>query len=331
VAKRNFARLDRNHDGTLTLAELELALQEPKYVDEDAAAVAALMWGAQPAKGSRVAGSYRIAGPDHDFDRPKLTRADGGLSVGAVGGKFYRPGLNRLRRANRELFASSVPQMTAVRQTWASDCYFNSAVGAVALVSPERILRMIQKERGGYSVTFPLKASQFVPDPTDAELAAFTGASDGIWFNVLQKAYSPFKRMPPEAPNVVPLVSMAVNGGNGGAVLQVLTGHGVKRVNLPTKTGKPASLRLDNEVRQALISAQLDHRAVVTGMRKHTYAVTSFDSTKDMVQIHNPYDNAGVEHLSGGQEVQRDAEGFFTVSLRQFIDSFQVLVIEEAK
>ena len=68
--------------------------------------------------------SYRIANPDNDFDRPQLTRAEGGVAVGVVGAKFYKAELTKLRHANRTLFSSSVPHIAAIRQTWDSDCYF---------------------------------------------------------------------------------------------------------------------------------------------------------------------------------------------------------------
>lgn|GEM_PF-6673614 len=331
MAQRNLVRLDSDHDGTLTLDELELALQDPQYRDEDAAAVAALFWGAQPAKGSQVPGSYRIKGPNPDFDKSRLARADGGVAVATVGARYYRAGLTKLRNANRSLFASTGPQITAIRQTWDSDCYFNSAVGAVALATPERILQMIQKEGRSYRVTFPARASQLVAEPTDAELAAFTSASDGIWFNLLEKAYSPHKRVRPETPNADSLYNVALVGGDGGEVLQWLTGHSTQRVPLPTKSGKSASPQFDDEVRQTMIAAQRDHRAMIAGMHSHSYAVVGFDAALDRVRIHNPYDNAGVERLSGGQQVQRDAEGYFTVTLRQFVDSFGVMAVEQTR
>ena len=46
MVRHNVERFDRDHDGTPTLDELELALQDPQYLDEDASAVSALMWGA---------------------------------------------------------------------------------------------------------------------------------------------------------------------------------------------------------------------------------------------------------------------------------------------
>ena len=331
AAKRNLARLDRDRDGILTLNELEIALQDHHYVDEDAAAVAALFWGAQAAKASHVLGSYRISGPNNDFDNPQLARADGGVAVEKIGNRYYRAGLNKIRKANRVVFASPVPQLTAIRQTWASDCYFNSAVGSVAHFTPERIVRMIQKEGNSYRVTFPNKAPQLVPEPTDAELAAFTNASDGIWFNLLEKAYSPHKRIRPVTPDADPLDAVAVHGGHGGDVLKVLTGHDIKRMPLPTKSGKSATPQLYNEVRQTILAAQRDNRAMVAGMHKHTYAVVSLDAASNQVRIHNPYDNAGTERLSGGQQVQRDTEGFFTVSLNQFVDSFNGLIVERPK
>ena len=132
-------------------------------------------------------------------------------------------------------------------------------------------------------------------------------------------------------PNADPLDAVAVRGGNGGSVLQVLTGHSIQPIPLPTKSGKSSSPQLDDEVRQTMIAAQRDHRAMVAGMRSHTYAVVGFDAALNRVRIHNPYDNAGVERLSGGQQVQRDAEGYFTVTLRQFVDSFGVMAVEQSR
>ena len=158
---------------------------------------------------------------------------------------------------------------------------------------------------------------------------ASSGPLDGIWFNLLEKAYSPHKRVRPATPNADALDAVAVHGGQSERVLEVLTGHDVKGVPFRTKSGTPVGPKLDDEIRQMMIAAQRDNRAMVASMHEHIYAVVSFDAASNHVRIHNPYDNAGVERLNDGQQVQRDTKGFFALTLRQFVDSFKGLVVEQ--
>ena len=105
------------------------------------------------------------------------------------------------QRISRAVCFGGVPHLAAIRQTWDSDCYFNSGVGAIALERPQAVASLIKSNPdGSFTVTFPGKKPEIVPAPTDAEIAAYTDANDGVWYNVLEKAYALIRDIKPKTP-----------------------------------------------------------------------------------------------------------------------------------
>jgi hypothetical protein len=325
IVRSNFAAWDTSHTGRLTLGEIETDMQDPDIRGDAAAALAALMWAAKPTKDEPNARSYALA----DFDAIEKTLMAGRKPDRNYLGTFTA-GQHKIAAQQRELFADSVPHLDAIRQQKDSDCYFDSAVGAIAHQRPDVIIRMIRKNADGtFTVTFPRHPPVDVPAPTDAEIAAYTDSSDGIWFNVLEKAYGRIRKIDPKLVTAEPLDAAALHGGNTAEIIKLLTAHQTKNILFPPKTGHPADDRLLNQVR-AEASAALDaHLAVTTGKFKHAYAVVAYDHASDTFTLHNPFDHAEQEKMVDQDGEARDAKGFFKLETPRFVQNFNNVVIEQ--
>ncbi|WP_158817900.1 C2 family cysteine protease [Methylocapsa sp. S129] len=325
TVRSNFAAWDTSHKGRLTLAEIEADMQNPAIKGDAAAALAALMWGAKPSKAEPEPRSYALT----DFDAIEKTLLDGQKPDRSYIATFAE-GRRKVAAERRELFADKEPHLDAIRQQKDSDCYFNSAVGAIAKERPQIIVKMIRENKdGSFTVTFPGHAAEKIPAPTDAEIAAYTDSSDGLWFNVLEKAYGEIRKINPKAVTDEPLDAAALHGGSTSEIMTLLTGHNTRNILFPIKTGHPADNKLFNQIRTE-VSAALDaHMAVTTGKVAHAYAVVAYDGATDMFTLHNPYDRGGQEKMPDGDGAARDEKGFFTMTTAKFVENFNNVVIEE--
>jgi hypothetical protein len=192
-----------------------------------------------------------------------------------------------LAAERRDLFADMEPHLDAIRQQKDADCYFNSAVGSIAKERPELIVKMIRPNAdGSFMVTFPGRASQKIPAPTDSEIAAYTDASDGLWFNVLEKAYGEIRKINPTSVTNEPLDAAALHGGNTAEIIRLLTGHKTKNIQFPIKTGRPVDNQLLNQVRTEASAALDAHLAIAAGKFAHAYAVVAYDGRTDTFTLH---------------------------------------------
>ena len=333
TVRENFSAWNAGHDGSLTKVEIEIAMQNPAYRGDAGAALAALKWALQPALDDKV-----VKPP-----KPPITLADldayeqftqGGANADVA---TFRDAAIRFKRArmvlagaSRSLFAGPTPHLAAIKQGWDSDCYFNSGVGAVAFSSPQTIVRLIAANPdGSYTVTFPNKPALKVSPPTDAEIAAYTDA-DGIWFNVLEKAWASIRKLDPNRTTAEPLDTATLTGGSEGQIVQLLSGHAVQGTRLRGPKGAPLDPAGVQRVRDDLAAAFREHRAVVTSKYHHAFAIVDFDPRTDTITIHNPYDANGYEPLPSG-DLQLSSGGYFALSTQKFVDNFNNIGIELAR
>jgi hypothetical protein len=324
AVRANFKVFDRNHDGRLTREEIEIDMQDPRITGSAAAALAALKVGATRSNYLNQTKSYTLA----DIDVMESTlRAGQKLSPNVV--KFFVAGLNKQSHVPRELFSRGEPHLTAISQSWTTDCYFLSTVGALAEADPGSLLRLIKSnDDGTYTVAFPGKQPVRLRPPTDSELAAYSDATDGIWLNLLEKAYAVarIKDEPQQPRTFEPLDSVGFRTGNP-SVVGVITGHAFREINLPHKSHHPADGRLFAEFRGELRSAVGDHRAVMLGNSHHVYAITGYDPATDTVTLHNPYNRSWKETLVDGSKFQ-STQGFFTVPAAEVVNNFDYVYFE---
>jgi hypothetical protein len=323
AVRANFATWDLNHDGRLTREEIELDMQNARITGDAAAALAALKLGATHSNHLPDTRTYAL--PDIDAMEQEL-QAGRKLDPNFV--NFFVTGLKKLKEVPRQLFSEGIPRLTAIRQDWTSDCYFLSTLGAMAQVDPQAIARLIMSNRDGtFTVTFPGKPALRIPAPTDAELATYSNARDGVWLSVLEKAYAiiRIKAEPAQASTGEPLDSVGFRTGNPAAVQELMTGRPSKTIKLPADSHRPADDRLLQDIRSGLQSAFREHRAVVLGNSHHDYTIVTYDATSDMITIHNPYGRGGFETWADGGKGARTDEGFFTMSTAQLVNYFNYL------
>lgn len=324
AVRANFNAFDRNHDGRLTREEIEIDMQDPRITGGAAAALAALKVGATRSNHLTETKSYTLA----DIDVMESTlRAGGKLTPNVV--KYFVTGLNKQTHVPRELFSSGAPHLGAISQSWTSDCYFLSTVGALAEANPGSLLRLIKSNSDGtYTVAFPGKQPVRLRAPTDSELAAYSDATDGIWLSLLEKAYAVvrIKDEPKQARTFEPLDSVGFRTGNP-SVVGIITGHAFREINLPHKSHRPADGRLFADFRGELRSAVGDRRAVMLGNSHHVYAITGYDPATDTVTLHNPYNRSWKETLVDGSKFQ-STQGFFTVPAAEVVNNFDYVYFE---
>jgi hypothetical protein len=301
-------------------------MQDARIKGEAAAALAALKIGATQVDKLAETRDFSVA----DIDEMERTLREGRKLDANFVGYFY-VGVKKLEDTPRELFAQGQPHLTAMRQYFTSDCYFLSAVGAIAETNPTTLVKLITTEGAGtYVVRFPGQPAVRVASPTDAEIATYTAAKDGVWLSVLQKAYAHVRiRMEPkEAKTRQPLDSVGFRLGSTN-VMELFTGHPSRAIRLGAESDKGATGPMVTQVRLALRTAFRDRRAVTASMSHHAYAITAYDPAADLVTIHNPYNAAGFETLPEGNKVRRTDDGFFTISTAQFASSFYYVRVEQ--
>jgi hypothetical protein len=325
AVRANFTAWDLNHDGQLSREEIEIEMQDARITGEAAAALAALKLAATHSNHLPDTRSYTLA--DIDAMEKKL-QAGQTLDANLVG--YFTTGLRKQREVPRQLFSEGIPRLTAIRQDWTSDCYFLSTVGALAQVNPQAIVRLIARGSDGkFTVSFPGNPPIRVPAPTDAELATYTNARDGLWLSVLEKAYAivRIKAEPTQASTKEPLDSVGFRTGNPG-VVELLTGHPSKAIDLPANSHRPADEALRRELRARFQTAFRDHLAVMLGNSHHDYAIVAYEPASDLVTIHNPYNRGGSETYPDGTKVTFTDEGFFTLSTTQLVNYFNYMYFE---
>jgi Calpain family cysteine protease len=225
---------------------------------------------------------------------------------------------------------SIVPE--AVRQGRLGDCFFESAVAAVAKSHPEEIAHAIkQNSNGTYTVTFPGASSEpvTVTAPTESELGAFGhGSKYGVWAAVLEKAFATYTEKTNRHNCTAPQEAID-DGGTVQSAIEILTGHDSKRIDLSTA----AKSTVFNELLQACWHnpnpAMVTSTAKIDGKNRttdnfptnHSFTVVDFipkAQGNGIVIIRNPY---------GGKDGTVD--GTIEISIDEYMKNFKVLVLEK--
>jgi calpain family cysteine protease len=326
AVRTNFAKWDRDHDGVLTREEIELDMQNPRIVGDAAAALAALKLGSTRHNHLDETRTFTLA----DIDAMEREIAEGRkLAPNFV--NFYVAGLKKLDEQPRDLFVEGIPRISAIRQDFTTDCYFLSAAGALAQVNPQALVRLIARNKdGSFTVSFPGQPPVRVAAPTDSEIAAYTISKDGIWLNVLQRAYAVLRiQHEPNQPTTrEPLDSVGFRFGST-RVMELLTGHASRAILLPAQTHKPIDDHLIAQTRIEIQNAMRERREVTASSSHHAYAIVAYDAQHDLITVHNPYNRGGVERWIQGDKVQRTDEGFFVIPTAQLVANFYNVRFEE--
>lgn len=349
-----FDAWDADRDGKLSAAEVDDLIDEPKVTGPEAAALAVL---------KQIQRSDKYGQPEPDREMLKEFTAGGtpGDDAGAdappadeAGGeppgpeplpnvdRMFAAALSRLRRANRVLFEESAPDLRKFRQGRLGDCFFLAPVGAAVARDPAAVRAMFAAQPdGSCDVAFPNGRTVRVPPLTDAELALTSSTEgDGVWLNVLEKAYGTIRNEArPEAKRKDSVTDLIAKGGSTVPVLRLLGGHETRGLPIRPKGAKEtrpteeATAAILPKVREGLRTAMREHRLVccttpkvkeVPGISpKHAYAVLGYDEAADTVRVWNPHGNAfkpkGAPGLERGYPTK---DGHFTLPLADFARIF---------
>jgi hypothetical protein len=336
----HFAQWDLDHNGELSTGEIEQAVANPAVSGKAAAAVVAL----------------RRAVRGRTYDLPSLTEEhiaeiashDGnhGEKLPDFGG-LYAAALDRIEKANRQLFGPDGPTLDALHQGRLGDCFCLAPLGAMVHRNPQDVVKMFHREDdGGFTVTFGGKESVRVPPLTDGEIAVTASTRDeGMWIGLYEKAVGIYRARTMANDDRPTALSVVAKGGSAGTMLEFLIGRPIRRfscqpwrdpaVDGPTKTKLLAELRdlLSDTVRnRRLICGGTGGGIKVPGvLGLHAYAILNYDADKDEVLLWNPIGNGfkpqGPAGLENGYPT---TNGQFRVPLTELLQFFGGFSFETA-
>lgn len=331
----HFAAWDRNNDGVLSRQEIDVLVSDPKVAGTQAAAVVAL---------KRAVRNTR-------YQLPPLTRA----ALTEMGNEtrhdqtkpdfnaMYALALNRIEKANKELFPSGPPTLTAIQQGKLGNCFCLAPLGALVCRDSQDVVKMIQRDPNGpFSVRLGHQVIQ-VPTPTDAELALMSSASAGLWVNVYEKAVGRLRQQSREGTDAsVSFIDLLGKGGSAGTMVEVVTGHQIVRFACKqvrdAKTPEEREAKLA-EARALLSSAFAEKRLVTCGTGagvkvpnlngNHAYAVIGYDPKADQIALWNPHGQSFTPKAPASlQNGYPTREGRFAMPLPEFMHAFAGLAFE---
>jgi hypothetical protein len=161
--KANFSSWDLDHDGVLSVDEIEKALDDPAVKGPSAAAVASLRQAvyAQPAIKPITLEKLIDAVDDKGTINPKPPAYRG----------MYAAALKKIETRHREVFVSETPRVETLGQGRLGDCFLLAPLGTVAYCQPKQLVDMLQpKPDGTIAVHFGDGETVALPAPTDGEI-----------------------------------------------------------------------------------------------------------------------------------------------------------------
>jgi len=336
--RAHFAAWDRNGDGKLSADEVELAVDDPATKGTAAAAAGALRRGIRMQKLDSITLDQLTA----DATSSKLPHYQA----------MYKAALERITAARHEIFVSDTPALESLGQGHLGDCFLIATLGTVARNDPARLKTMFHaREDGKVDVTLGGGRKLIIDPPTDAELyIGVRNQNDGLWAALFEKSIGTiYLEKQKERRHVTPLSIVGV-GGTPSSVLNLVTGHVVRRLGcqqFQKGSLSPAerTKELDN-LRQQLAAAMHDHRLIVGGTAplggsetvvpglyyNHSYGVLAYDEKTDQVTFWNPFGNhftpKGPASLKTGYPTEH---GIFTMPLEDAVMWFGAFSIETAE
>jgi hypothetical protein len=330
VVAARFAHWDANHDGRLSVVEVDRLVADPKIKGKEAAAVAAL---------ARTVHGDKVKPPAGGLTREYL----GADRPGHTFAKWFAAGVRHLATTDRTLFRPGDPSLHAFRQGPIGDCFVLAPLGAAVARDPAAVRRMIRdRPDGSYRVALGNGTVLDVPAPTDAEIALTAGsAGHGLWINVFEKAFAAYRARKPGKLGAG--VDAIAHGGPTGQTLAAITGHPVRAVQIRKDSEPPpagmvrteVAGRIDRLLREAVAGRRLAcassaAKQSTPGLtRNHAYAVLGYDPAHREVRLWNPHGNTfqpkGPAGLANGYPTK---DGFFSMPLDDLVQTFRAVYAE---
>lgn len=236
---------------------------------------------------------------------------------------------------SKQLFADGVKSVRpdAIRQGNVGNCYFESALAAVAAANPQIIKDMIRENKdGSFTVTFPgaNKEPITVSKPTEAELGLYNGGSEhGLWAAVMEKAYGKYCNNHAWIGSYTPQ-DATDGGGRPEPVIELLTGKDAswktvsdqasvaKDLEDAFKTGKAVTADIYRDPWELIGMGKAETNDKF--YRGHAYSITAFKPDGKgggIVTIRNPW---------GGEK--GTTSGTIDVPLNKFMKNFSAYSIQ---
>ncbi len=238
-------------------------------------------------------------------------------------------------QTSSDLFADGLNSVRpdAIRQGGIGDCYFESALAAVAVANPKIIKDMIKENKdGSFTVTFPgaNKEAITVSKPTEAELGLYNGGSShGLWAAVLEKAYGQYRDNHAWIGSYTPQEA-SDGGGRPEPVIELLTGKDASWKSVSDQKSVARDLENAFKTGKAVTADIYRDPWDLIGLGKtetndkfykgHAYSITAFKPDGKgggVVTIRNPW---GGEHGS--------TSGTIDVPLDKFMKNFSAYSIQ---
>jgi hypothetical protein len=341
-ALAGFDSWDADHDGSLTLAELDAAVASPSVTGEAAAAAAALDRAARSKKHPiaaftrddlpRLVSTLKITDA-RDTEEPSDPAPLGSGSLE----HYYNSALRKITAHPRALFVGE-PRLDRFRQGRLGTCFCLAPLTALAYADPRAVTALFNTSPDGsrITVTFGRDNSVEITPLTDGEIALGTDTGgNGLWAATYEKAVGRLRlESKPPAYSSTPYAT-ATRGGSAGTMLSVLTGRSIKRFSckpwIGAESPPPESERLLGELRTLLRTASREKRLMTAGTStktvkvpslaaNHAYAVLGYDEQTDLVTVRDPHGQnftpAGSPNLINGYVVR---QGIFQIPVPEIV------------
>jgi hypothetical protein len=337
IAARFYA-WDLDHNETLSIQELDVAIKDPANTGRSAAALAAL-------KRASLATNFTLPPLTFNNIRELALRPPVKHQLNLL--RLYSDSLHRINSlTNGQLFASSLPRLETIRQGRIGDCFCLAPIGAMVHRDPQEVASMFAVAGACHCAVKIGPEVVIVAMPTDAERGMGRMANnshDGLWVDLYEEAIAQLhnSRKSADQQSDSPVESIA-GGGSSGRVISDLTGHQVSIFSLaftkdPFATASSRDTHLA-ALRRKLAEATGQRRLVTcsTGVPttpglspRHVYALLAYDPVSDTIDLWNPHGNEfkpqGPPGLTNGYSTQH---GVFTMPVSEFAQQFASMAIE---
>jgi len=339
VVLAHFEKWDLNHDGVLDPEELDRLVTKRSIHGDAAAALGAL-------KSIQRQGKFTLPKLDIEYFNTYARLAGEKKLKGMPPFESqFNAARKRITDKNRVVFPPGQPSLSAVHQGTLGDCFFLAGLGSMLARDPAGVKQLITLDANGdYTVQFPGAGKVQVHPLTDAELAlTSTTEGHGLWLNLFEKAYGQLRNESLQAEKKTLCSTDAIcNGGSPRMVIQDLTGHQAKWLNMHRVTKEPMTPeKIAEEAHQILVNAHRARRllcAVTPKEQKakglnanHAYTVLSYDASKKVITLFNPHGNTfQPKGEPGTKNGYVTTHGRFTMPLAEFVECYQAVYYETA-
>ncbi|MGV3660692.1 MAG: hypothetical protein ACO1TE_10925 [Prosthecobacter sp.] len=297
----HFKAWDQDHDGILSVVEIENSVASPQFKGPAAAAIASL----------------RRAVRNTDYKLPPLTQESLHKLVPKPKGNEDLPDLDdlfehasrRIEAGKTDLVDLSKLSLDSLEQGKLGDCFCLAPMGAMLHRDPQEVARRFSPSGEGFvNVTLGASRTFRVSLPTDAERALMaTTDGSGVWANCYEKAVGQM-RSKEEDTNHPTELSVVTRGGSAGTMLSILTGHEIERASCSPfrdkKIPEEEKQKLLQDIRRQMTATQAAGRLICGGTLKgktadghkppgvrgpHAYAILAYDANTDVVTLWDPH------------------------------------------